>query len=694
MKTINLKKLTLMNYRNIEFAIYEFDGNSKIVGENRIGKTNTLESIYYLLTDYLLGGDSDVAKIKPLDDTKKVVSVEGLFEVIDDNGTTTQVIIKKEYKENWVKTRGTSEMILKGHDTTYYFNGVKQSTLKAYNQLVQEAFDLKLDNTLNIDFQKMLVDPFYLGNMGESKDWSNLRAFIIKLVGDVNDNDVFNKNSNLLPIKDDIERVGGKIDLAKKQYSQTISSLKEQIMQDDAKISLLESTAKPTDDEVAVARKIIDEHDTNIANLRNANGIDEQSRLIEKQLNEVKTQIADERFKIIKANSDSPVEKRKSEIADLISKKTDEQTKLSIKKHELDMSLYKKKYNIDNINSKIEDCSAKRNNLITQLRKIDEDIANAENTIETECPYCHQSLPKEKITETLNNLVISLQDKKAKLIKEGKENNEVKDKLLEDLKVETANVETINNELENCDKEIDVLQKDIDGLEKERNQLSSITITNLTSPELDELLKKSQKLESDLQASKIAFANNTQDINSRIYEEQKAKEPYNKILADLDYYNRQRTELENVQFIKDKHCKELINFEQKRELLNVFIKTKLEMLNDNVAKVFGNIKFQLIQENINGGYDTICKAFIYNVDKNESTKITWKSGSKSERVITGLAILEKIKQHLGLPNLPILFDEGGEISTDTFNTKFKTNSQLICVKVQDGILEPTIIKIN
>mgnify|MGYP003301318948 FL=1 len=81
MKSVKLIKLELTNYRNIEHAIYEFNGNSKIVGENRIGKTNTLESIYYLLSDALLNGNNDVASIKPLSDTKAIVKVEGTFDV-------------------------------------------------------------------------------------------------------------------------------------------------------------------------------------------------------------------------------------------------------------------------------------------------------------------------------------------------------------------------------------------------------------------------------------------------------------------------------------------------------------------------------------------------------------------------------------------------------------------------------------
>lgn len=117
------------------------------------------------------------------------------------------------------------------------------------------------------------------------------------------------------------------------------------------------------------------------------------------------------------------------------------------------------------------------------------------------------------------------------------------------------------------------------------------------------------------------------------------------------------------------------------------------MLDENVSRVFGNIKFQLIKENINGGFDTICKPYIYNVDKDESTDVTWKSGSKSERVITGIAIAECIKKELGLPNLPYLFDEGGEISTETFKTKFKTDSQIICVKIVDNIMKPLVERI-
>ena len=62
MKQVKLLQLELTNYRNIEHDVLVFDGsNAKIVGENRIGKTNTLEAIYFLLSNYLLDGSSDLS---------------------------------------------------------------------------------------------------------------------------------------------------------------------------------------------------------------------------------------------------------------------------------------------------------------------------------------------------------------------------------------------------------------------------------------------------------------------------------------------------------------------------------------------------------------------------------------------------------------------------------------------------------
>ena len=57
-----------------------------------------------------------------------------------DDDTT----IQKTYAENWVKTRGTDEVTLQGHTTTYFINGIKQS--KIGDAVAQIRARLGLDN--------------------------------------------------------------------------------------------------------------------------------------------------------------------------------------------------------------------------------------------------------------------------------------------------------------------------------------------------------------------------------------------------------------------------------------------------------------------------------------------------------------------------------------------------------------------
>ena len=301
-KKIQLKKLELTNYRNIEFAVYEFNGSSAIVGDNRIGKTNTLESIYWLLTDKLLDGSSEVAAIKPLKDTKLKVSVKGTFDI-----DGKEVVIQKDYYENWVKTRGTTDLELKGHCIDLFYNGVKQPSQRAFIQLLNEDLGFTQDATIKVDFMQMLINPFYLGNMGDGKDWTELRNFIIRLVGDVSDQDVIKSNPVYNLIKEDLEQVNGRIDQLKKRYSGEIDNLKTQIIGDDSQLDLLSKTPNPTDDELEIANKGIEEHEDRIRELKSGKGtFFSMSMGIETKINAKKLEIANlekEDYKRAQANS-------------------------------------------------------------------------------------------------------------------------------------------------------------------------------------------------------------------------------------------------------------------------------------------------------------------------------------------------------------------------------------------------------
>ena len=682
MKNILLKSLLLTNYRNIENAKLEFDGDSKIIGENRIGKTNTLEAIYYLFTDKLLDGSSDISSIKPLNDTKREVRVCGVFDI-----DGKEVIIEKQYGEKWVKTRGCEKPTMQGHYTNYIFDGVKQSTLKDYNKLFSEEFGVTNDQFSKIDFVQMLINPYYLGNLGESLLWTELRAFIIELVGDVSDDQVFAQSPKLSLVKEDIEKHNGRLDQIKKKYANEIDALKTTIAGKNSQIEMLEKTECPSEEQVAVAKKSIEEHEANILMLSNKS-VDNASALIKEKIvnkqSEInRLQVQD--FQNQRDNSkQSEIKKEISELEKAKTKNIDNKFELTMKEHGIDREIKDKQ-------DLIERSNQSRTELLIRLKECDEKLASVDNHLEKVCPYCGSPIDEDKVEEQRQKLIQQLNEAKQSLINVGIKEKKAREQASLDIQSLQNDLLNIKQLIKECENNIDSLNAQI---EEKQKALDECEVEIVENPKIAQLKKEVEELNAELQQSQLDYQKGVQDNEQRVFEEKEAMKPYQKVLDDATYYERQMEQAELIRKDKESKEKELANTEQKKEMLNQFIYTKLKMLDDNVAKVFGKIKFQLIKENINGGFDAICKPYIYDIEKDASTDVSWKSGSKSERVVTGIAIVDCVKQRLNLPNLPFLFDEGGEISSDTFATKFKTESQLICVKIEDDIKTPIVAPIK
>ena len=671
-----LKKLELSNFRNIPHAEYVFDGNSKIVGENRIGKTNTLEAIYWLLSDKLLNGSSDIAAIKPLRDTRLEVRVEGTFDV-----DGKEIVIRKEYGEDWIKTRGTDDLVFKGHYLTYWYNGVKQQTKKVFIALFQEDFKLIGFDFKIIDFVQMLINPFYIGEMGESDTWKDLRAFIISLVGDISDSDVFAKEPMLLPLQSDLNIRGGRIDEVKKYYQNEINSLEEQIIGSDAQIKLLEETPSPSEQELAVAKKGIQDIEEQIASLQSGLSSDAPIVEIDKEITEINKKIISLQLADKEKNNNSDLNQKlaalNSEYREQLTKKASLKEKISTKERDIEYT-----------RNAISQCDLKRTDYIAKVRELD---AKLNEPFVAECPTCHRPLEGEELKKAQNDYFAGISKERDEIYSLGKKNKadkELKETLLKNLK---EDLDVANIELNSLESSIKETLKEIEDVSKVLNAKEHEPIE--TNPMIAELEKQIEDLNSKKRIISADNAALNAHVREKVEEKTHEKEQFQKVINDFEYYQRQVNKLSSIKEIKKEYESKIVKTEQKKELANLFMKVKLEMLDENVSRVFGNIKFQLIKENINGGYDPICKPYIYNVDKEESTNVSWKSGSKSERVVTGIQICEKIKDALGLADLPFLFDEGGEISNETFNSKFKTDSQLICVKVVDNITTPMVMKI-
>lgn len=676
---ITLQELKLVNYRNIKFQVLKFDGNSKIVGDNRIGKTNTIEALYWLLTDKLLNGSKDIEQIKPLNDTKLVVQVSAIFNLGDK-----VISLGKEYKEEWVKTRGTEDLVFKGHTTTYIYNGIKQETKKQYDSLLAADFGIQGKEYQGIDIMQLLVNPLYLGRMGDTDDWKNLRAMIIDIVGDVSDADVLASNPTLLPIKEDMSRVNGRTDQLIKGYRDEIKTITEDIIGCDANIQMLEQIAKPTDDTLVVAREGIEKCNDKFRNLKSDGADEEAISQIDKEIIELKTQIIDLKRADLEKKSSNPNEMARKNL-------TNEKEQLYgdsdilIKEREESVKHY---YELTNkrieITREIDNCKATRLNLLDELHAVKEQLTNP--SIEKECPHCHRPYNMDKIEEHIAEVTKSLNAKKDAILLKGRSNNETMEKYEQDKAKLDEEIEQVNLNISRVEDSVKIIKSKIDDINIKLSNINSFDefVSNPRIAALEEKIKAKE----DEKAKIIDDATAKEEsIRSIIAEIEIQKEQYQKVLDDYNYWSRSQEQIESTNNKKFDLNKRLVQTEQKVELVKAFIKTKLEMLDENIKKVFVDVSFQLIEPQINGGYSTVCKPYI------KGTRTLWRSGSKSEQVTTGVVICERIKAALGLPSLPYIFDEGGEISSTTFSNRFETESQLICVQVKDGIITPTVMHI-
>lgn len=223
---MEIKKLSLVNFRNFPKLELEFAKINELVRDNGWGKSNIADSIVWVLTGKLMDATSDIESIKPKTNSKALVDVEIIF----DNNVT----IRKTYQENWVKTRGGSDLELKGHSTTCYYNGL---------EMTQTAFEGQLFNAFGIsqDHYHLLIDPTYFGL---KLDWKKRREIINGVVGTITFDEIVRSSATLQnnatltsKLKVSLDTFGHKIDLVKKGYVQSLNKLKKEEKELEAQIT-------------------------------------------------------------------------------------------------------------------------------------------------------------------------------------------------------------------------------------------------------------------------------------------------------------------------------------------------------------------------------------------------------------------------------------------------------------------------
>jgi rubrerythrin len=245
---MKINKIKLSNFRNFDQLEIEFDQVTEIVRNNGWGKSNIADAIAWVLTGHLFDGSSDIESIKPKKDSRRVVEVELYL----DNGLQ----LRKNYRENWNKTRGSNDFELKGHSTSYYINGL---------EMTQTAYDNQLNDHLNIDKDTyhLLIDPTYFGLKLE---WKARRAIINEIVGEITFNEIVgvdpvftNNQEATAKLHNALMGFNYKVDLTKKSFIQNLNKLKKDEKEMEAQITGLNLITTTINEAQYIANKEADD---------------------------------------------------------------------------------------------------------------------------------------------------------------------------------------------------------------------------------------------------------------------------------------------------------------------------------------------------------------------------------------------------------------------------------------------------
>ena len=627
---INIKKLTLINFKGIRELVVEFNNVTNISSENGTGKSTIFDAFTWLL----FGKDSHDSKdfnIKTLDQVGKAIpmlehAVEGILHI-----DGTEITLKRIYQEKWQRRRGAEESELTGHETLYYWNGVLQQA---------GEFKTKVDALVNEGLFKLLTSALYFNSM----KWQDRRLVLILLAGEISNADVLAKmnkqqvaeitailnsgkpltdflkelSMRKKKLSDDLKIIPSRIDEVTKALPEPVDfeAVKSDICKKQAALAEIENTIN---DQVAAYKsqgEAIQAIQNEIFELKHKQQAIEFEAKTEAQriYNERALLIANlkhrhaECLRLSKADQDS--------LPKLIQTKTEAEKSISQLRIEWD-----KTYAI-------------------------EFVFDDENSI---CPTCKQLIDPSVITANKSELESQFEEHKSNELSE----------ISDEGKRQSLLLAQTNKIIEYTNKEISALAAEADELTAQLKAAMSAEL-GLVAPQYSAIpdqitMLELQILESpklDIESLKQQKSNVLSEIN-RLQTIMGADEVIGRGKARINYLMSEEKTL----------SQQISDLEKQEFAMDAYTRSRMDMVESRINGKFNIVRFRMFNQLINGGIVEACECMVQGVpypDVNSAGKIQ-----------AGIDIINTLSKHYGI-TAPIWID-----NRESTNTIPKTNSQII-----------------
>ncbi len=633
---IELKKLTLTNFKGIKDLTIDFGEETNIYGDNATGKTTIFDAFMWLLFGKDSANRSDF-NIKTLDKDNNII--HGLEHIVEGILTVDgkEIILYRALKENWVKKRGSTESVYSGNVTDYFINAVPKTETE-YKKYINSLID---ENIF-----KLLTNPMHFNT---NLKWQERRKILLDIVGDITDQDVIESTKELFKLSELLK--GNTIDDFKAITASNKKKINEQLKTIPIRIDEINRNLPVLADDVNYETlekeraKIKGEMDVLSNMLTNQEKIAQDFIKRQSELSAMKIKLKDMELKIEK---------------DSMKALNDWKMTLLELNHEKG-TLEKANQNyIDTITSnqrEIEKLQTEMQEFREDYTKIFEDPFVEPDRENFVCPTCRQALPADDVQKQISGMLANFKSNKLKKLSEINIQGKWRKDKIAKLQGENDKLNSliIENELKlaKLNKEI-IDAKMTVNVEEGREH----TVNYNTYPEYQNLQIEINKIEKNLIP---------QEQDNRVREQynelQSELEKISEILSSKKAITDAQERIKELKSQERQLAAQVAGLEGHEYLAETFIKTKVSLLEEKINSTFKYVTFKMFDVQVNGGINETCQALINGVpfaDANNAAKYN-----------AGLDIINALSRYYKT-TCPIFFD-----NRESVNRLIETDSQVI-----------------
>lgn len=660
MKKIKLLSMRIQNFKGCKDKTIVFGDKTRISGANATGKTTIFDAFTWLLFGKDSLGSSDF-DIRPLDADGKMIdnieiSVESKISV-DGN----KYELKKVQKQKWVKKRGTGTTELQGNINEFGINGYPKS---------QKDFKDFIAGIIDEDIFTLITNPAAFNAL----PWKKQRETLMKFVGTFSDAEIAEtfgeRYTKLIPEL----RIASTEDILKK-YTKAKTALNKDMVEIPARIDEISKQLVIADvgalevekaaKEVAL-QKVEDEISGGNSKLEGINSKREEIMNLKLHLSEVQNaenQKLMENSKVAREKV-AATEKNLADVNHRIAMLSDE-INATHSRYEA------QKTRTERLSAEWKAEKIKAYPALTPLEPLTEDALI--------CPTCGQALPEEikqkkiadyesrktayeaKYVKDRESFEKKRAENLARIEKDGKESAALRDEL-------KAKEEELRNQMAEESKKLAEKQKTHNEAKEE---LSKYPITADVSENAEYLatVEKISVFEKEIESMSSDTSGRTELETKKAVLKNEIAEIAGKIMAaDNTKVKARIAELEAEQ---KEVGQKIANQEMMIDLVEDFIRTKMNMISDKINGMFKIVSFKLFAEQINGGIKETCECTVNGVPLS--------SLNNGHRIVAGLDIIHSLSNLYGV-SCPIFVDNAESIND--FNVP-DMDSQMIYLTVTD-----------